>query len=157
MNLSNGVLRQWELRVAQDHASVFVDGEKVYEVNFAKIGVPNLDFSRGYVEWAQFGYNPPKEGFPWVEFKFDNFGFDGPGQPDIGTHSYKSSFNSDDRRYMGTDPPFDAAHGPCSHPHVRWRREAARLMYTIQSPTQWTATDSVTINVRSFRFPSRIH
>src|SRR5262249_40068655 len=50
-HLTPGVMRHWELHVAQDHAWISIDGQKVHEVD--NLG---LDFSRGYVEWAQFGY-----------------------------------------------------------------------------------------------------
>src|SRR5262249_22172163 len=72
--LAAGALKHWELHVTQDHAAIFIGGQKVYDVVWADHGVAGLDFSRGYVEWALFGYNPIKEGLGWVQFRFDNFG-----------------------------------------------------------------------------------
>jgi hypothetical protein len=152
VNLHNGVLRHWELHVAKDHASVFVDGEKVYQVD--NLG---LDFSRGYVEWAQFGYNPPKEGLPWVQFRFDNFGFDGPASTDVVTHNYKTSFDSS-AIYLGSWVPQGdtPAQNPetISIPDSLVGATAARLMFTTQNPNYtWTSTDSVTLNGQKLAIP----
>jgi len=153
VRLKNGVMRHWELHITKDRASVVIDGEKVYE-----IGNLNLDFTRGYVEWAQFGYNPPKEGLPWVQLRLDNFGFDGPRQADVETHNYKSSFNAVDARYLGVNPEIGVTPqtGPVSVPipDSVANAKAARLMFTIQNGNyQWATSDSVLINGKSVPMP----
>jgi hypothetical protein len=79
-------MRHFELRVAKNHAAIYIDGLKAIENDDI-----NLDYERGIVQWSIFGYNPIKIFQRWARLDFDNIGFDGPPPTQV-VHNYKPTF-----------------------------------------------------------------
>jgi hypothetical protein len=84
------LMRHFEIRVSNDYAAIYVDGELAVEN-----GEIDLDYERGILHWAQFGYNLLKMERPWSTMMWDNFGFDGPPSI-VRTHNYLAAFNGPD-------------------------------------------------------------
>jgi hypothetical protein len=144
-------MRHFELRVSRNRAAIYMDGELQLENREVA-----LDFERGVLNWAQFGYNLLKMERAWATFMWDNFGFDGP-PPTTRTLNYVAGFNGSDRLRLGwvVNPPGYGQTGSLTIPipDALTGATGARLFYTIDGGSGWDAADHFVVNGQRIAIP----